>query len=317
MKKFIPYFFAFLALASCSGSNYPRWFVNQVDTGDQSFLYGFGSGVSEHEAKKSAINDVSMQIKSNVSSDFSSKFSEDSRIGHYQWMNKQIDLKVADIGINNYKIVNLEQNRSGRFFIKIAVDKKKLIKEKEAEFYLADSKMRNSYSLFLSEIGSLKKIRFLVEALGNAEKAASISYVLLSLGKEMDISTIRSNISLYNAKIDQIRSGLNGFISGADNDININIAEFLTKSGINLTSNSKNAFNIKYSYNIRNGSVYSEHLSVIDISIDFIDNDGRIYDKKNITVKGLSLVSTDDAKINAAKEIPMALQKENLTVFDR
>ena len=174
-------------------SHLPSWYVNPNQNNLQ-FLYGVGEGFTLQEASKSALNNIASKLIVTISSD-SSSLSEENKYSFNEQYQQRIKEKVNNITFSDYKISN-SSNINNKFYVEIAIDRYKFIKEQNTILDKYHKSMSNIYQ-------SSKKQNILIQRNKLAEinniskKAQIINQTLESLDSNQKYQINLSKYEFY------------------------------------------------------------------------------------------------------------------------
>ena len=132
MLKLLPYFIAFMVLATGCGSKPPSWFLSSESAKQGARFYGVGSGGSFESAKLAAIDDLAQSVQTQVRSS--------THIHNTQHNDKlttklsqHIELDSAHLPLQHLQVSN-KAYKQGTYYVQVGISKERLLAPLKQEF---------------------------------------------------------------------------------------------------------------------------------------------------------------------------------------
>lgn len=315
IKKFLSCSFILFLLLSCSTNNKnlePSWYLKPTQNTSLK-LYGTAQGPTLESATKSALADMAAKLIVTISSTSSTEISENN-YNIYEEYRQKISQNIEDITFTNYQISNSKKIKNN-FFVEVSSPRDQFFNNQLDRFKILDQKINSldqssKNSNIISRQNQLFAIsQMLKEAqlklallkanniLANAQKYED---KYLKLIEELQRST--TNIEFFIAKNNH--KLLNNLIIKALNKENIKISQKRNKSN-------KNQILLQVTITNSNNFIYNNFINNQIINFKNIANN-KIIASNKITIKGSSVISEEQAKINALKLLEQRLQQDNI-----
>ncbi len=225
-------------MSACNGSQpivdtTPVWYgQNRLDT--QDFLYGFGDGYSEQDAKAMALNTISQNIAVTVSGEMTKKtyitqndFSDKTAIN--------LKLELSKITFQN-PVIEKKELVSNHYYLLVKVSKPELIKTVLSSLTNEDNIIKKEYASgsVLPKLESIFALQQLSEKLPSAlSKANILSGLLAGSGSNFNFAAYADRYSSYVTGLTLLKQNVSFVIisSPTSKEFTNELASFLNKNG--------------------------------------------------------------------------------------
>lgn len=324
MRLILSAFFMLLMFGGCVSQrsivmplkDLPSWYTNPNRTTDQT-LYAVGEGVDKNDAIANALNTMVSTLGVYISSELNTKsVARGGDIDSYDsTTTNEINSKVLNIRISNYKIIHSLDYGFERYLVAIEADKAKLYyslkKELEQKFKTVQNneKISANYNA-IGQLANHEENKTLTKNVRN------ILMVMHSLNPAFDDS-------LYMSKLHKIENDYEELLSKITFSLASNRdAKFLKPAildGLNsrdyrvTTKGGKNHFNIFIASKTSRGNPYGIKLVKSSILITVKDNAGDIVGSKSFEITGQSSQGYTAAKQNVVKKLNTMVKQEHIS----
>jgi len=259
----------------------PDWFYSPPKS--DRYFYGAGEGSNPKQSQISALDSISREIQTTISSNTSiSEGYNGSSQNFYKNVQNNITSQVQQIKFTNIEVMKTVKVQNNIYTL-VRIDKQKLFNSLKTEFITLDSEITNDiqeskkYSL-LDQLITINKLQ------SKIKKAISLANILNSLNPNFNPQPY---LSKYNNYINQKNKILHQLsFSVTPNDIFAQkLIEILNQNGYKVSNHSN--IIIKLSKQIRNSNTMGLAVSRITINIQTIAKN-KILSSFSIEVKGIS-----------------------------
>lgn len=218
----------------------PSWFTEtKADTASQ--YYGYGTGETQEDAVKAALNEIASKIAVTIESRYASMQTVSGE-GFVNERKNEILANVKKMKFNNHEVMK-SVNDSDEIYVLVRVDREQLLEEKKSELDILSSKLSEEQASIqnMSDIEKYKTIMMLEDDLKTLNETFFMSKSIVSSFEGDRYSELYKNFKkmMVNSK--------SGIVLSIDGDTIVSknyakvFANYLSKQGIKVSQTKANA----------------------------------------------------------------------------
>ncbi|MEN9782584.1 MAG: hypothetical protein RL208_737 [Pseudomonadota bacterium] len=309
------YFFVLFVSVSCA-RNYPSWYLSVNNNSD--VLIGNGSANNFENATTKALGDISLQIKSTISSSAKTVDNSNSYGLSYSTFGQNSSVDSDQIAIKNYTVKHKEifANANGydEHLVQVMVLKRDVIAQQKTD---ADTILVQIQAKLagLSNYNLLEQRKHLKEMLVWSKTMMAKVNVIRGLDERFDGMPYFRVAQDLQLKFDNILKKISFYIETDNQDIKNAIAAILANENItNLSSKNynQNTVVINVKYGIVNSKFGINFISKVAMNISLLDSNESVSKTSQINVAGSSVISQEEATKNAINNLANKIKSENI-----
>jgi hypothetical protein len=315
MFRIICFLIVLVGVASCA-KNYPSWYINVNNNPD--VLIGNGSANNFENATTKALSDISLQIKSTISSSTKTVDNSNSYGLNYSTFGQNSSVDSDKVAIKNYTVKHKEifTNQSGydEHLVQVMVLKRDVIAQQKTD---ADTILIQIQSKLagLGNYNLLEQRKQLKEMLVLSKTMMAKVNIVRGLDERFDGMPYFRVAQDLQLKFDNMLKRISFYIETDNQDIKNAIAAILANENITNLSNknyNQNTVIINVKYNIVNSKFGINFISKVAMNISLLDNNESVSKTSQINIAGSSVISQEEATKNAIDNLADKIKSENI-----
>jgi hypothetical protein len=303
----------FAVLAACAGaigmSRQPVWVLDPpADTAAD--LWGVGEGPDLDTARSTALRSVAARLRVSISGTVERTVVVANQSVH-SLSQSRVREEVQDTEFVGVSIDRAERSNNG-VHVLVRIDRRAWVQDTRSRFYTVYQRVQRSLN-DLDAKGALEQVRVLRGVQPDVDQGLRLGQLLATIGPSAADPGAMAMLERTRTQGQTATSKLLFSLEHQpkDADVAAALAEFLTTQGLRA-SRAEPGLLLRLQVTTRHEALFDNWMCRLQVSLEWLDNQGQPIGGRQHTVNGLSLVAAEQACQDAVRRFAQVLKTAGL-----